>query len=173
MSDFKNAPFEYSSIGGWLLVLCLILIIGNPLMSFYGLVTAYNDLLQYFELYPGLKRIMYIDFILNVFLVVLSIRAGIALWTIKQHAVKIAKTYFLFYACYAILTTFLPFIVFLPSEVRQAIMPEVIKGTIRSLIYVSIWYFYLHRSKRVKATYSFETQEDMPNEVAGGVNRDK
>lgn len=82
---------KYKGVGGWLYLLCFALTIGSPLRTLYNLSTPYNETSQYFDQFPGLQNILYIDGFLSVLLMVLSIRAGIALWSIKPGAVKIAK----------------------------------------------------------------------------------
>ena len=96
---------------------------------------------------------------------ILSIRAGIALWTIKQKAVKIAKNYFWIFLAYSVVAIFLPFTAGLPSEANVAMVPEIIKGFLQSLIFFGVWYSYLKVSKRVKATYYTEISEKNMNET--------
>jgi hypothetical protein len=154
MTDSNNEQLEhYKSVGGWLLLLCFALAIGSPLRTLYNLITSYNETSQYFDQFPGLQNLLYIDGFLSVLLMGLSIRAGIALWNIKHGAVKIAKNYFLIFLGYSFIAVFLPFIAGLPSEANDAMIPEVAKGAIQSLFFFGIWYWYLNVSKRVKATY--------------------
>ena len=154
MSDINNEPLEkYKRVGGWLLLLCFALTIGSPLRTLYNLITSYNQTSPYFDQFPGLQNLLYIDGFLSVVLIVLSIRAGIALWSIKPGAVKIAKNYFLIFLGYSLIAVFLPFTAGLPTEANDAMIPEVAKGAIQSLFYFGIWYWYLNVSKRVEATY--------------------
>jgi hypothetical protein len=46
----------------------------------------------------------------------------------------------------------------LPSAANQAMMGEVAKNTFRGVIYFAIWYSYLNKSKRVRATYPLESK---------------
>jgi hypothetical protein len=168
MSDFRNEPLGKTRVRGWLLLLCFALTIGSPLRTLYNLITSYNEIIPLCDLYPGLTRLLYIDSFLSVIVMILSIRAGIALWTIKENAVKIAKNYFLIFMGYSVIAVFLPFTAGLPSELNDAMIPEVIKGFLQSLIAFGIWYSYLHVSKRVKATYYPELSEDISNEIGMG-----
>lgn len=153
-TEYNNEQLrKYKDVGGWLLLLCFALTIGSPLRTLYNLMTSYNETSQFFYQFPGLQNLLYIDGFLSVFLMVLSIRAGISLWSVKPGAVKIAKNYFLIFLGYSVIAAFLPFIVGLPSEFNDAMVPEVVKGTIQSLFFFGIWYWYLNVSKRVKATY--------------------
>ena len=83
----------------------------------------------------------------------LSIRAGIALWSVKSGAVKIAKTYLLIFLGYSFISMFLPFTVALPFQDNDVMIAEVAKGMIRPLLFFGIWFWYLNVSKRVAATY--------------------
>lgn len=165
MSDLQNEKSEKTRVGGWLLLLCFALVIGSPLITLYNLISSYREVVPLFDLYPGLKNILYIDGFLSMALTILGIRAGIALWTIKKNAVKIAKNYFLIFLAYSVVAIFLPFTAGLPSEVNDAMIPETIKGFIKSLISFGIWYSYLNVSKRVKATYYSEISENIINET--------
>jgi len=91
--------------------------------------------------------------ILALGMTIFSIYAGIALWQIRLNAVRIAKKYLIFCLLYSILVTFLPQIVELPSDARRIMNLELIKGILRTLVFVAIWHTYLNRSKRVKVTY--------------------
>lgn len=167
MTDHKNEQIAgYKSVGGWLLLLCIGLTIGSPLRTFYNLITSYNEISQLFDLFPGLKNLLYVDGLLSTLLMVLSIRAGSALWNIKPGAVKIAKNYLLTFLGYSLVSVFLPFTAGLPSEANDVMVQEVVKGLIQSLLFFGIWYSYLSVSERVKATYKLapivEEQEFLP-----------
>jgi hypothetical protein len=153
-SEYRNEQlYKYKGVGGWLLLLCFALTIGSPLRTLYNLMNSYNESSQYFQQFPRLQYLLYVDGFLGLFLMVLSIRAGSALWNVKPGAVKIAKNYFMFFLGYSIFAVFAPFTVGFPSEVNDALIPEVAGGAMQSLFYFGIWYMYLNQSKRVKATY--------------------
>jgi hypothetical protein len=163
MTDSRNKQLaEYQSVGGWLLLLCIGLTIGSPLRTLYNLISSYNEIHQLFDIFPGLKNLLYVDGLLSIILMALSIRAGIALWSIKPGAVKIAKNYLLIFLGYSLLSVFLPFTAGLPSEANDVMMAEVVKGLIQSLVFFGVWYSYLNVSERVKATYKFEPIDEEP-----------
>ena len=150
----KNRNFgKYQSVGGWLYLLCFSLIIGGPLRTLYNLLTSFNEVSPLFEQFPGLEILVYVDSFLSVTLMIFSVRAGNALWTFKPKAVKTAKNYFLIFLVYSVVAAFLPFVVGLPSEFMEAMIPEVMKSSIQALVFFGIWYSYLHVSKRVRETY--------------------
>ena len=144
---------RYASVGGWLLLLCLGLTIFSPLLTLFNLVSTYTQTESLYSQYPGLQTIFLIDLGLSCLLMFLSIRAGIALWSIKPGAVQTAKYYLLILLGYSFIAAFLPFMAGLPSSANDAMIPEVVKGCVRSLLYFGIWYTYLNVSKRVNATY--------------------
>lgn len=172
MTNYNNEHSDkYNGVGGWLLLLCIVLTIASPLRTLYNLVSSYNELSPAFDLFPGIQNLFYIDLILSVFITVLSIRAGIALWRIKPNAVKTAKTYFWFFLGYSVIAAFLPFTAGLPSVANEAMIPEVIKIMIQSLIYFGVWYGYLSLSKRVQATYSSQsTSEGLDSDDTHAIN---
>lgn len=163
MSVNVNEPMEkYKSVGGWLLFLCVIFTIISPLITIFKLVWSYVQIQELYDVYPGLFNLLLIDSALSLFLIVLGIRAGISLWRIKPGAVKIAKNYLLIFLVYSIIAIFLPFTAGLPSEANSAMIFDVVKGFIKSLIFFGIWYSYLNQSKRVKATYQLDVVSEQP-----------
>ena len=97
--------------------------------------------------------VTFIDALLSVALITFSIYAGIGLWRIRTNAVRTVKRYLYFFLGYQAISAILPFMAGLPSEANEAMIAEVIRGTISNLAYFTIWYLYLNRSERVKATY--------------------
>ena len=165
MSDLKNQKSRKCGVRGWLLVLCIILTIVSPLIGFYNLVTSFKELSPFFILYRGLRNTVYIHGFLNVIVIILTIRAGIALWTIKQNAVKIAKNYFWIGLVYSVVVGILPFFAGLPAETNAAMVPELIRELAQALIFFSVWYTYLCKSERVKSTYYSESSENISDEI--------
>ena len=66
----------------------------SPLLTFGTSIVSFKETSRYFYRFPGLEVITYIDLILSIGLMAFSVYAGIALWSIKKDAVKIAKTYY-------------------------------------------------------------------------------
>lgn len=170
MKKFNNKEIsKYNDVGGWLLLLCLSLTVFSPLLTIYNLSDTYDQIHLLFDQYPGLEDIYYIDLALSVALTLLSIRAGAALWRVVPGAVKMVKNYLLMFLGYSIIAAFLPFMAGLPQEANDAMIPEVVLGTVQSLIYFGVWYSYLNVSKRVKATYgtcSFSEPNDVETQAS-------
>ena len=110
--------------------------------------TEYRELSKYFYQFPGLHVIAVIDLLLSCGLIAFSIYAGISLWLVKPGAVQITKRFLWSYLAYCGVTAILPFMAGLP-----AMIPEIITNTSRGAVFFAIWYSYLNKSKRVKATF--------------------
>ena len=172
MSDFDSTLLEkHKGISGWLLLLCIILTFISPARTFYFLTTSFIESSEYFDQFPGLEIISDIDGFLSIALVILSIRAGIALWNIKPGAVRIAKNYLLIFLAYSIIASILPFMAGLPSESNNVMISEAVRGVIQSLFFFTVWYWYLSVSKRVKATYpTYFSPDDSQSKSAESEN---
>lgn len=144
---------QYKGVGGWLLLLCLGFTVFSPLISLASLVTEYREASQYFDQVPGLLVITVIDTLLVVGLMAFSLYAGTGLWTLRPGAVRIAKRYLVCFLGYHAVVAILPFMAGLPSEATEAIVAQVAMETFRAVIAVAVWYSYLNRSRRVRATY--------------------
>ena len=132
-SDVAHVEKKYKGVGGWLLFLCIYLTILCPLSNLAHLVVV---------------------FIQNIGLIIFSIYAGHALWTIRANAVNIAKTFFgVAFASAIVITFLLPLILGLPPEVRSEMRVQSQWGLNGVILAWWIWCSYLKRSKRVKATY--------------------
>lgn len=144
---------QNKGVGGWLLLFCLGLIVFTPVITVGSLAASYGESSQYFDRFPGLLMITVVDTLLSVGLMGFSIYAGVGLWSIRPGAVQTAKRYLLCsLGCHAIAAV-LPFMAGLPSAAYEAINAEVVKQTVRGVLYFAIWYSYLGKSQRVKATY--------------------
>lgn len=149
-----SAPGE--GVGGWLLVLCIVLTIGTPFVAAHNLISNYQQASSEFEYVRGLEEYLFFVTGLRLFLVIFSMHAGISLWTERVHAVRTAKLYL-----WLFLTALMAGIVMLfvmvdwPEERMETLLREVAIEVGQSLIFFAVCYLYLTRSKRVKATYLF------------------
>lgn len=145
---------QYKGVRGWLLLLCICLTILDPFSAFMTLMAVTNAAKPYFDQYPELFRLVLIGGVCSTFLIVFSIYAGLSLWRVVPNAVTTAKRYFISAFIYALFSMFLPVIV----GVSEKSVPEFSQGAslnnIIVMVYLAIWYLYLMRSKRVKATYT-------------------
>lgn len=149
-----NTETQYKGVKGWLLLLCACLTVLDPLSAFITLIAITNATKPYFDQQPGLFRLMLIGGICSTFLIVFSIYAGLSLWRVVPDAVTTAKRYFISAFIYSLFSMFLPAIVGL----SEGTFPDVVQtssiNNVIVMVYLSIWYLYLMRSRRVKATYA-------------------
>jgi uncharacterized membrane protein len=131
----------------------------DPLSAFITLIAITNATKPYFDQQPGLFRLMLIGGICSTFLIVFSVYAGISLWKVVPNAVTTAKRYFISAFIYSLFSMFLPAIVGL----SEGTFPDVVQtssiNNVIVMVYLSIWYLYLMRSRRVKATYGERTED--------------
>lgn len=145
---------KYRGVKGWLLFLCIILTIINPLLTIF----------MYFAKYKGFNALYYFG-IADTFWIILitlfGMYAGINLWTVRSNAVKVTKIYLLALAGYALFITGYTFFILMPQNPSAYDIGTAIGGMIRLIAFSVIWYQYMLKSKRVKATYRGGQDLDM------------
>jgi hypothetical protein len=85
---------------------------------------------------------------------VYSIYAGISLWRAIPTAPETAGKYFIVVALYAVVSVFLPALVGVPEDIYKAMAGSALANGLITVVYAALWYLYLKKSKRVKATYT-------------------
>lgn len=154
MKTTVNHTNEHDTgVKGWLLLLCLVLILINPVASINNIYSSFKISSPFFELYPGLRLITIIDGILSIGIVCFSVYAGISLWRVRPNGIAIVKAFLLIFMGYAVVANILPFLAGLPANANEAMIAQAFIGVLRSAIFVFIWYMYLEKSKRVHATF--------------------
>src|SRR5213593_4067398 len=129
-----------SGVGGWLLVLCLLLIIWQPLSL--GLVaSSMLDALAS----GGLPAVLIL--LTRLIVTGFGIAAGLALLGRRPGAVTLAKFSLALSAATDVFVYTTPFF---PSNRAPGETPIYIGVT---LAYATVWFLYLSRSKRVQRTY--------------------
>jgi hypothetical protein len=135
---------RYKGLGGWLLLLCLILAVFNPLWLVLGLFNPKGLRTQFVDVLAAIDAVGFV--LLNIG----SLYAGLKLWRIRPGAVKTAKRYLLctigFVAFHMILT-------FMFGAQSARYKTEDYTETAKTIGFNAIWYLYLLRSRRVKNTY--------------------
>ena len=143
-------------VRGWLLLLCIYLVIVMPLIAILGAIGA----LQRAAAAPALRGALFTEVVLEIGLAGLAAYAGWALYRMRRNAVKIAKAYFIIMLVLAIFG----FGVLLATApaLSQAQDNAALFNTLRAPATVAIlrqailsvvWLVYLLRSKRVRATF--------------------
>jgi len=149
----NHTSAHHIGVKGWLLLLCLILTLVNPVASICNLYSSFKITSPFFNVYPGLRVITITDVVLSMGIVCFSIYAGISLWRIRPNGVAIAKAFLLTFMGYAVTANILPFLAGLPANANEAMTAQAFIGVLRSAIFVFVWYIYLVKSKRVRATF--------------------
>lgn len=140
------AENKYKGVRGWLLFFCITLTILTPIGAFHANGDTSDSLRPYFSRVPNLREMVTTLDVLNLGVALYAVFVGIMLWRVRPGAVKAAKTYLWCLLAFSIGVMFLPALFGLPV------------GTVfvkpGGIGYFFVWFFYLKKSKRVKATYS-------------------
>lgn len=132
-----NGP---AGVGGWLLVLCLLLIVWQPLSLGLAAAAVLDDLAV-----RGLPLALVI--LLRVLVTALGIAAGLALMNRRPAAVTMAKASLV---ASAATDTFVYLTPFYPSNRMPGDTPFYV---VAALAYYTIWLAYLFRARRVNNTF--------------------
>lgn len=154
LTEPSEPASPYKGVRGWLLWLCLGLTVFSPIVNVIMLARSWGESSQYFDRFPGFVVVNVIDTVLSLALMGFSIYAGMQLWRLQPRAVSIAKKYLLCLLVYQGIAAVLPFMAGLPAEANQEMLKEVLRDGVRTVIGVAIWYSYLNKSRRVRATYA-------------------
>jgi hypothetical protein len=129
-----------TKIRGWLLVLCVVLLVWQP----FNLALTMSGMLDELSLRgPGLAVIL----VARLIAAGLGIAAGLSLLQRKPGAVSIAKASLVFSAAVDVLAYATPYS---PNNRPPGDATLIL---VASLAYYGIWLAYLVRSKRVKTTF--------------------
>ena len=131
-----------------------MLTVGGPVISAWLMVKGHTGFKPFFTENGGLQAAMLISLLITACSVAVGIYAGLCLWLIRPKAVSTAKQALLFGLAADIISTALD------AAVRQApigidrLLYQVEFNLIPSLIFFTLCFAYLNRSKRVNATYA-------------------
>jgi len=155
---------DLRGVKGWLLLLCIHLVIINP--AAYVLVLGIN-----FDQFTGvngfswdfffgrrirgMEAFVMVSTYTDIVMLVFSIFAGIRLWRLKPRSVESVTTYFLVAVVVSLATLGLPYLTGLPNRAADSVFKVVLIAFVRTALIAAIWLTYLSKSKPVKETYSF------------------
>ena len=135
-------------VGGWLLLLCVILVGLIPV--FTALAASLN-----FRALPidadAARTAAMIEAVLSLVLAALSVRAGWRLWTISEGAVRSARQFLWIYFGFHVVAAGVPFL--FGAGDRTLLGHEVLMDLFRGGIFLAVWQSYLKHSVRVRNTY--------------------
>lgn len=140
-------------IGGWLFVLCFLLIFVAPIRNIFIIYSEFSETSYYFNEIKGLENFVYIESISIIILMILSIWSGISLVLIKPYAVILTKIYLFLFLINGFLQNLLPQIVGLEEIFIKGMEHQMKVNTLSAFFVFAIWFSYLSLSERVKNTY--------------------
>jgi hypothetical protein len=125
----------------------------SPATGLISLMAATEELKTHFDQDPALFKLVFISGICDICLLVYSMYAGVSLWRVAPNAVLSAKRYLLVLFHYSFFSIFLPRLVGLSEKTLTEIYKVNPILNLLVMLEAFMWYFYLRKSKRVKATY--------------------
>ncbi|MCB6089501.1 DUF2569 family protein [Flavobacterium psychrophilum] len=144
---------KYDSVGGWLSLLCFMLILGSPIRNIFTIYTEFAGTSTYFKDIKGLENFVYIESITIIILMILSIWSGISILLIKPYAVKLTKIYLILFLINGLVQNLFPEIAGLDAEFIKGMEYQMKVNTTSAVLVFGIWFTYLSVSERVENTY--------------------
>jgi hypothetical protein len=144
---------DYKGVKGWLLLLSVSMAILTPMTGLASIMAVTDGLKPYFDQDPALFKLVLISGICNICLLVYSMYAGVSLWRVSPNAAASAKRYLVVLFHYSFFSIFLPQLVGLSEKTTTEIYKDNPLYNLLVMLEACMWYFYLRKSKRVKATY--------------------
>lgn len=151
--QIAHAPSNLVGVKGWLLWFCISLTILSPIvaLAMMGAMTAQSQ--SYLRI-PGIRPYLAFLTVMTVILVIAGICIGVMVWRRRCGAHILARRFLL--ASFAIGSA-LPLSIFgfvdIPSGNVGTVLGGMVVDTIKSAVPTFAWYFYLIKSKRVRATF--------------------
>jgi hypothetical protein len=142
---------ELKGIRGWLLALCLMLTVVGPIISAWLMATEYANADPLVSKPAAVQVAVLASLLLSACAVGFGAYAGIRLWLIRPNALTTVKHALLFgLAVDVVITTIQAAAAQDPSH---HLLFQVVVSLVPSLIFFTLCFAYLNRSKRVHATY--------------------
>jgi hypothetical protein len=154
-------------VGGWLLFFIFSLVFIGPGTRVIGFLGTYRHNLQIFARSPhrdAYYAYYFVEQFVRFTVYAYGIFAGIQLWRIRPEAVRQAKLFLLSILLFALADYAFGAMwidIFTPERTRASVLSRFLSGPIaialiETTFYATIWYFYLLKSQRVRATFSQE-----------------
>lgn len=135
---------ELRGVTGWLLLLCIGLTLGIPLLTAYNWSKIIGK---------GIEPFPWSSLLISIAMAGFSFVAGLLLWRVHPKAVPVAKAYFM--AEMALPIVFGARLLIEMASSRIQMSPWTIFAVFfRPVLMALVGYLYLMKSKRVRATYS-------------------
>ena len=144
---------KYKGVRGWLLILCLMFIVIGPVISAWLMTYQYARFAPFFAGSRGLQGAILICLLVTACSVAYGVYAGLRLWLVRSKAVSTAKNALLFGLAADVIATTIEVAVGHVSTANDRLLYRVEVNLVPSLIFFTLCFAYLNRSKRVHATY--------------------
>jgi hypothetical protein len=144
---------ELYGVRGWLLLLCLLLTVIDPVVVLANLFAQTEGAREIYNKQPEMFKVFVVTGVLGIALAVFSMYSGLSLWKIAPNAVRTARYYLVAEAAFSFVPFFLPAVFGVPLSSPEGIQNLYIFNALATTAYASAWYAYLSRSRRVRATY--------------------
>lgn len=158
--SFNYEASKYYGVGGWLAFLCVSLIIIGPLFRLRGIIGSFENIDLIASRLPAAAKVVYIETFFQIILLIFSVYVGYSLWQIKPNAVYKAKTFLIAAAFFSVFDLFLIQFAGFHDQALTAADTRGVLNIFQVGFYVAIWFAYLSKSERVRATYSESSQEN-------------
>jgi hypothetical protein len=141
---YAGALESLHGVAGWLLLLCIVLTIGIPLLTAYNWSKVIGI---------GIASFQWFSLLISIVMATFSFIAGLLLWRVHPRAVPVAKAYFV--AEMALPIIFGARLLIEMASTRIQMSPwTILAAFVRPILMAMVGYLYLVKSKRVRATYS-------------------
>jgi len=155
MTGIENKAKDAAlKVKGWLLFICINMIVVNPLWQIISQFNTYTiiDSMGFVNAVEGLETLFYIIWIYNAILMFFSIKAGLGLVNVKAGAVDTAKKFLRNYAIYFVVQ--FPLTSIISPAYFDLCSDALLSSSMMSLVIIGLGYWYLSVSKKVKEIYT-------------------
>ncbi len=149
----NETSLQLKGVKGWLLLMCISLTILDPSSIILNSIIMTNLTKPYFDKHAELLKMVLINGTCSIGLAVFSIYTGLSLWKVLPNALTTAKKYLIAISLYSVFSLFLPVLAGFQAESIKGISGSNVFNSLLTILYASVWYLYLKKSGRVKATY--------------------
>lgn len=156
IADPQPSPWpdaKYKGVRGWLFILCLMFVVIGPVISAWLMTYQYARFSPLFAGSRGLQGAILICVLVTACSVAYGVYAGLRLWLVRPKAVGTAKSALLFGLAADVVATTIELAVGQVSTANDRLLYRVEVSLVPSLIFFTLCFAYLNRSKRVHATY--------------------
>jgi hypothetical protein len=140
-------------VGGWLTVLCLMLTVIGPAISVWLMAHDYRALTAHAPFSAGAHAAALASLALSGAAIAYGVWAGLLLWRVRPLAVDTAKRALLFGLVVDVLTTANVLAGAPVSPQGAQFINQLMAHAAPSLVFFTLSFAYLNRSRRVAATY--------------------